>query len=489
MDNDLREMHRLAVGEDGLRRLLNWLEQRFRGQTALLDHTGAPVPGVRTRTLDMSDEIADGVRRLTEGDKRSAAISAPGHHVRLVTVGGGPRSPILVLTGTPLTGPDDSSVLADALRLIDLRWRLDQAERHQARLRDAEIVIRESVLHLLMIGDLGGARRVGSALAPPLPDIVRVYLVEGPATEREEIALLCEDVLRGHAWVIRCPVYRRHLIVLVPTSESRDAADDMEPLLRRGDGHRNLVIGAGEAVRLRDVPTGYEQAFHALTAARHTTDRYLRFSREGDVASRLQPGGAQWAAALLDPLLRYLPARPQDPDAAELITTLRAWLDFRGGAVRQLKIHRNTLLARLRHVGELLGVCLDRVPTQAQLHLALRLLAGPRLPEPGSPTFPDRPLGFLELLDTPSVRSWSDSFLNGLLQPDNVTLRRTLEAWLTADAQLEPAATAIGVSAPGVRKRLVRVEQMLGRSLLGAPSARYDLFLALAIQERAALSL
>ncbi|MCF3964182.1 helix-turn-helix domain-containing protein, partial [Streptomyces fuscigenes] len=51
-------------------------------------------------------------------------------------------------------------------------------------------------------------------------------------------------------------------------------------------------------------------------------------------------------------------------------------------------------------------------------------------------------------------------------------------AWLRADTRLAEAAGALGLSPPGLRKRLVRAEEALGRSLLQAPSAAHELWLA-----------
>jgi hypothetical protein len=53
---------------------------------------------------------------------------------------------------------------------------------------------------------------------------------------------------------------------------------------------------------------------------------------------------------------------------------------------------------------------------------------------------------------------------------------------MAADARLE-AAAELGISARAVHRRLVRAEQRLGRSLLGAPSARHDVLMALRAQD------
>ncbi|MEE6261806.1 helix-turn-helix domain-containing protein [Plantactinospora sonchi] len=55
----------------------------------------------------------------------------------------------------------------------------------------------------------------------------------------------------------------------------------------------------------------------------------------------------------------------------------------------------------------------------------------------------------------------------------------TVRAWLDADTHLVTTSTALGISPSATRKRLVRAEQALGRSLLHAPNARHELWLAI----------
>ncbi|MEK8172336.1 helix-turn-helix domain-containing protein [Streptomyces sp. M19] len=54
-----------------------------------------------------------------------------------------------------------------------------------------------------------------------------------------------------------------------------------------------------------------------------------------------------------------------------------------------------------------------------------------------------------------------------------------MRTWLRADARLPATARALGISLPGARKRLAKAEEALGRSLLHAPSAKYELWLAM----------
>jgi PucR C-terminal helix-turn-helix domain len=58
-----------------------------------------------------------------------------------------------------------------------------------------------------------------------------------------------------------------------------------------------------------------------------------------------------------------------------------------------------------------------------------------------------------------------------------------LRVWLGNDARLDATASALGISVPGARKRLTRIEETLGRSLLSGPSARYELWFAVRVRD------
>lgn len=126
-------------------------------------------------------------------------------------------------------------------------------------------------------------------------------------------------------------------------------------------------------------------------------------------------------------------------------------------------------------IGELLGLDLGRVADQAALDLALRIRAAPaRAVRPTEPV----PVGALdEILRRPAVRQWAAEQLRPLAATGTAA-ETTLRTWLKCEAQLGPTAAALGISVPGVRKRLTRLEAVLQRSLLQTPSARYDLWLA-----------
>jgi DNA-binding PucR family transcriptional regulator len=156
-------------------------------------------------------------------------------------------------------------------------------------------------------------------------------------------------------------------------------------------------------------------------------------------------------------------------------------LDFGSHATRLLKVHRNTLATRLRLVETVLGLDLGRLPDQSALSLALRLT-------PAAGAAPPAAGGSLdEVLAHPDVALWARAHLAPLGGPQAPAgARETLRAWLSHHAQLVPTAAALGISVPGARKRLTRLEVLLERSLIQSPSGRHDLWLAHRAEELAA---
>jgi sugar diacid utilization regulator len=242
------------------------------------------------------------------------------------------------------------------------------------------------------------------------------------------------------------------------------------------------VVGTGDVVALRDTGVGYEQAFHALAVARRRPQRWARFDVQLDPATLAGAAGLQWATALLTPLITHVPARGGDPDADELTATARSWLSFSTAATGHLKIHRNTLAARLRLIEQLLGLDLGRADQQAVLDLALRIRAVPHTTT--APRDGDRAVTLDDLMRLPAVQQWARTTLRPLHEGANgVALEATLRAWLDNDSRLRATADTLGISVPGTRKRLCRLEQLMQRSLLQSPSARHDLWLALRAQQ------
>ncbi|MFE7464907.1 helix-turn-helix domain-containing protein [Streptomyces sp. NPDC057499] len=479
-------MYRLARS-GGSRELLHWVSGRAAGWAGLLDGDGTVLHGVNRGAEGTGAEaaaLAGAYAKDISGlDARAFSFDHERHTALLFPLDGPPdaAAPILaVVAPSPL--PDGlAHLLSDAAMPLALYWTAEAVERKRRRVDLAESRSREAVLHLLMTGQLSIAHQVAGALRPPLPDPVRLYVVECASGRRDEVARICTELSGGRSWIVRCPVYARHLILIVPAD-----ADPAEQRLglRVAEVVPEAVVGVSADLPLPDTATGYRQAFHALAVARALPERHARFGSAPDPAVASGAAGARWADRLLNPLLTYLPRRGQDPGSQELSATLASWLAFSSHATQHLKIHRNTLAARLRLIGELLGLDLNQVGDQAVLDLALRIRATPALPR--DPRWDERPAEgpptLDELLRAPAVREWATRQLRPLTGPEaprnTVDPLGTLRVWLDHGAQLAPAAEALGISVPGMRKRLTRLESVLGRSLLQAPSARYDLWLA-----------
>lgn len=475
---------------NGLSRLLRWTARRIDGHAVLVSLTGEPLHADPDVPHEILARAAADIQKVAEGQLRSAAVDVGGCTVCIVTVGDEVPQAVLVAATTEPLSIENRTVLAEAARLLWLRWLADDAERRGRHLDVADAHNREAVLHLLMVGHVSGARRSAAVLGPSLADIIRVYIVECANGAREQAARRCEEASGGRAWIVRCPVYSRHLIVLAPAGPAppagqRDddlaAADPIDHALRTlARNTPDLYVGAGHTVALRDTATGYHQAFHALAVAKSAAGHYAGFTPQRELPQLLGVPGCVWARRELNPLLSYHSRRRQDPDASELLITLMAWLTFYGGAAAQLKIHRNTLSARLRRIERLIGYPLDDLPAQATVHLALQLLDEPVHEAPGT----DDGAQLDTLLESPQVRRWATARLEPLLVPDQAAALETLRVWLDNNARLEPTAAALGLSVPAVRKRLLRIEETVKRSLLDGPSARYDMWYELRVYDR-----
>lgn len=461
-------MHQLCRRADGGAALLRWLSNRTGCWVGLLDRAGAVLAG-KGPVLEPAavSQVSAGVAEMLDRGLAAFAIDE-GAVLLAVDVPAGVSGPVLAFVGSE-TVP--RSLAGDAAMLLGTCWWAGEIRRVRDEVDAAEARCREAVLHLLMSQHVATARQVASALLPSLPDPVRVHVIETGAGERGEVVRRCAELTGGSAWIVRCPVYLRHIIVVA----AEPADGPLEAAIASEIG--GCVVGAGDVVALRDTAAGYEQAFHALAVARGRAQRFARFDRQTDLATIVGPQGLAWADALVKPLLTHVPARTTDPDAQELTATARSWLSFSMAATRHLKIHRNTLSARLRRIEELLGLDLARVQHQAELDLALRVRAVPRPPDPVDA---DGVVALDELIRLPAVQHWAQVMLRPVREAAHASrLESTLRAWLDSNARLSATAATLGISVAGTRKRVDRLEQILQRSLLQAPDARHDLWLAL----------
>ncbi|SCD45833.1 PucR C-terminal helix-turn-helix domain-containing protein [Streptomyces sp. PpalLS-921] len=491
--DDVLRMYRLAR-TGGSPELLGWLARRADGWAGLLDGDGTVLQAVagtaRWPGQDAAGLASRAVRELTVRGARAYSLETGGRTALLLPLdGAGEGRDTLLAVVAPRPVPAQlATLLADATMPLGLAWSSESVERKRRRVDLAEFRGREAVLHLLMTGQLSIAHQVAGALRPKLPDPVRVCVVECSGGQRDEVARICADASGGRTWIVRCPVYARHLILIMPVEPDAVSApggrgagagrEEGAPLDRTvAELVDDCVVGVSEAVPLSDTAAAYRQAFHALAVARGLPDRHARFGSAPEPALVAGAAGARWADALLAPLLTHLPRRSQDPGSQELAATLASWLAFSSHATQHLKIHRNTLAARLKLIGELLGLDLNRLAGQAALDLALCIRAAPARHRPDvrreHPAAPDLDA----VLSGPGIQDWAAQQLRQIA-PAGPTAEETLRTWLRCEAQLAPTAAELGISVPGTRKRLVRLEAVLHRSLLRTPSARYDLWTA-----------
>ncbi|MFE6914410.1 PucR family transcriptional regulator [Streptomyces rubiginosohelvolus] len=491
-------MHRLAR-TGGTAELLRWLAGRAEGWAGLVGPDGT-VLHAAARTAgamvpDVAGLVAEGASALNQRGVQAYSVDTGAYTALLFPLGvsspgvGDPGAPVLAVVTPRPAAAGLATLLADVVLPLSLCLQAETLERKRRRVDLAESRGREAVLHLLMTGQLSIAQQVAGALRPRLPDPVRVCVVECSGGGRDEVARVCADADGGRSWIVRCPVYARHLILVMPAEAEAPEPGAVPPdetvAARVGD----CVVGVSEPVPLADTATGYRQAFHALAVARELPTRHARFGVSPDSALVVGPAGHRWADELLNPLLTHVPRRAQDPGSQELLATAASWLAFSSHATDHLKVHRNTLAARLRLIGELLGLDLHRLADQAALDLALRVRSTPApacTPEPtqsGSPASgtSEAAGGLDEILVRPAVRDWADQQLAPVLGAEE-----TLRTWVRCEGRIGPAAAELGISVPGTRKRLTRLETVLKRSLLRPPSARYDLWLALRSRDLAA---
>lgn len=475
--DDVLEMQRVARRGD-IPLLLRWLSARTGADILLMDSSGTVTAPLRSPLGDATRDLARrAVRELSVRGLRSVTIDLDGLTCIVLPLDGpqGVHLPHLAAVFSKRTTPELPLLLADATSALALSWMTEHTRRQQRLLRLTDARVREAVAHLLLNGQVTLARQVAGALRPALPAMVRVCLIERPPGLRDQVADELAKAVES-AWIVPCPVYAKHMFVLAP-ADSESHPDHTptwtwSPLLAA-----NCWIGVSDAVPLRDTAVGYAQAFHALAAARHRTERRSTFTSNPDLALTLGPDAAAWAASFLAPLHAHRARRSQDPDSTELLATAASWLSFSSRATAHLRIHRNTLTARLACIQELLDLDLDRLADQAALALALRTL---KAGTSAAPQYgPARAPSLDELLTSPSVVAWARRQFQPLRAPGVPTcIAHTLTTWLRLDAHLAQTAAALSLSTSAVRKRLARCESLLQRSLLRSPSAVHDQWLA-----------
>nr|WP_255429942.1 helix-turn-helix domain-containing protein [Streptomonospora sp. PA3] len=274
--------------------------------------------------------------------------------------------------------------------------------------------------------------------------------------------------------MLRCPAYDSHLICLVPDDGEGDGG--LGALLRSlvCDEPR-YALGLSEPQSLQATADAYEQARHALAAARHTPDRTAHYHGHAPLARLLPRSQAlAWARAFLAPI-GALPRLTVD--------VTRLALNFpRSGVARLLGISRNTVTAHLRRVEETLGLDLHDVHTRADLTLAMTV-AGLPDPDGGVPLGTDPPPSLEVLLATEEAATWARSFLRPLDDDAHRHLVPTLRTWIECDTDAQRTARTLDMSRTTVRAHLRTAERLFNRDLLAPGPGTHDLVHALRVTD------
>ncbi|WP_145795476.1 helix-turn-helix domain-containing protein [Kitasatospora atroaurantiaca] len=462
-----------------IERLLGWLARTVGGRAVVRcgRHDSRPA---EAWTLPTAVERT--TTDIAEGGLRSAAIDDAGLHIRLHAIGRRRPYPVLAVGRTaPFDGRANALVTHAADLLVPL-LQVDDGEADRRRLSEVAAALRVAVFQLLMGGEVTLAQRTAEGLAQGLLDAenARVYVLEGPAVERDRLALECAAATKGRALVVRCPAYDQHLIILAPLkqtpSASPDGWDTVGTTLRRlvADNPERFLGGSGP-FPLSQTAGSYGDATRALAVARLQPARAALYAAESRLAEVLDPrAAAGWAAAVLRPL-STLPLGSQD----QMLGTLHLGLEFPAtSAGKILGVSRNTVRARLDRAAGLLGLDLSEVRARAVLHLALRVFDG-EAPVPAEVDLPD-------VLAGEGARTWAAELLRRLAE-DGRDLRATLLAWLVGNTSVEQTAGCLGLHPQTVREHLRSAERLLQRQLLSGGGGVYEVALAFAVLGELAL--
>jgi hypothetical protein len=329
--------------------------------------------------------------------------------------------------------------------------------------------IRVAGLQLLMTGHADDFRRIIGSLFEPGTfdtDTCRVYIAHGPASDRSHVLAACQDAVGARAFVTRCLAYEGDVIVIAPLTGHAAASGtgwDLAGMRLRHvlDALPDWYLGGSGISSLDHTAQAYADASNALLSARYAAGRAALYSSDICLPAVLDERAGGWAASIIGPLLRQ-------PRAGQLVETVRLGLVFNHSATAKLLFTgRNVVADRMRRVGSLLSLDLDRFPDRAVLNLALEVNAT----DCGTTASPENAPPLADLLSTRAVRNWADSLFRRL-DADARPLRRTVRTWLNHDGHVAETAAALGLRPAAVREHLRAAEALLHRRLLGSrPSA------------------
>ncbi|GGY16309.1 hypothetical protein GCM10010358_80060 [Streptomyces minutiscleroticus] len=479
LDGLLRVVRRQASDGAGpdVQEVLDWLHRRTGAHVALvMDGAGTMESATEDFPREILRLLAPLLTRISGGQLAAAATEVAGWNVRCERLGAYGSPLVLVTAARSALAPEAIALISHSGSVMMLLRRAVDGERILRGFQDKARQVRFAVFQALMAGEPTLARRMTTGSVPPLleADRLRVHLLHCPPAHRERIvqAHLDASGYHGSDLLVPCPAFAEHLICLV--------ADDLDD----GDGFGGRAGGRSEVLRrlVRDNPGyalgisgphplgttagAYSQAVHALAAARTTPGRVVSYRGQTTLEGVLPRQSAlAWARAVL---------RPMDSLPTITVDITRSLMSApRSAVARLLDVSRNTVTAHIKRAERALGLDLADVRSRAVVHLALTLTstcAGEPVEQQASACLDD-------LLRTERAAAWAHTFLRPLQVPQ----RRTLQAWIDANADAQQAARHIGVSRNTVRAHLRTAEALLGRDLLTTGAGVHDIVHALRI--------
>ncbi|GAA1934361.1 helix-turn-helix domain-containing protein [Streptomyces durmitorensis] len=480
----LREVRRQASCEAGpdVCRMLDWLHRQTGVHAAVVaQDAGTVEASTAAFPQEVLSELAGLLARLCGGQLAAAATQTQGLHVRCEALGPhGPRPVLVVAAGSQPTA-QTVALTSHTGSVLALLRRAEAGQETRRVYDDKARQLRFAVLHGLLAGGPLLARRMTTGVVPPLLDAdrLRIHLLRCPSADRDRIAQAHQDPsgYHGSALIVHCPVFKEHLICLIAEDDETNRARDgvshgpapglAETLRRLVRDNPRYALGISGVQPLHATAEAYSQAAHALAGARTTAGRVAFHQGQTSLAGLLpvQPALA-WARAFLRPL----DAAPKtSADITRLATSMP-----RSGVARLLGLSRNTVTAHLRRAQQALGQDLADVRCRAAVHLALALVGSGSGPEPDGHHVPP---ALEELLSTEPAAAWAQTVLRPL-QPRH---RRTLQAWIDANADAQQTAHRMGISRNTVRAHLRTAEAALGLDLLTTGTGTHHVVHALHI--------
>ncbi|WP_406146249.1 helix-turn-helix domain-containing protein [Streptomyces sp. NBC_01012] len=476
-----------------MQRLVDWLGRQLSAEIALVDRASKVEASTSRLSPGVLADIQSVLTQLSSGQLAAAATQVGTLHVRCEALGRHAPRPVLVVVSSPLPLTRESLALASHVgALVEVSRRARQADSLALRYQQAAARLRLAVFMALMTGELTLARRMTAGAVPPLLDAerLRIHLLRCPPSDRGRLIDAYQDAsgYHGRGLMVRCPVYDDHLICLLPREHDGGSANGglAGPLRALVRDNQHYALGISAPVPLQNTARAYDQARHALAAARHTPGRVAEYHGQPPLAVLLpDQQAAAWARAFLEPI-RSAPRLTLD------ITSL--FLHFpRSGVAQLLGVSRNTVTAHLRRVQDALDLDLRDPHCRAELALALAITDLPlsdskagnavakRKPTPAPAATPSVD----NLLSTEAAITWARAFLQPLLLSADRTVHQTLRAWIEAGTDAQRTARNLDISRTTVRAHLRTAEQLLKRSLLPPSPGTHELVHALHIVDRA----